>query len=82
MTKTGAPAARLVVPDIIGLELVARLSMSMVMVGAEAAAVVLKSWVADAAVFSLPVLIPKAAPDATETLIAPLLFVVGVTTRV
>ena len=82
VTITGAPAAKLVVPEIIGLELVARLSMSMVIVGTEAAVVVLKFWLADAGVFPLPVFTPEAAPDATETLIAPLLFAVGVTTRV
>ena len=80
--STGAPTARLDWPVISGIGLLARLSISMVMVGAEAAAVVLKSCEAEAAVLTLPVFTPEATPDATEALIVPLLFTVGVTTRV
>jgi hypothetical protein len=82
LTITGAPAARLVVPEIIGFELVARLSMLIAIVGTEAAEVVLKFWEAEAAVLPLHELTPEAAPDRTEILIAPLLLGVGVTSKV
>ena len=78
----GAPGDRLVVPVISGVESDARAEVSIVTVGAAAAGVVLKACVATASPLARPVVAPVAAPDATLTVISPLAFAVGVTTRV
>src|SRR3989338_2732010 len=78
----GAPADRLVVPLITGVVSLARLSTSMVTVGAAAAPVVLNGWVMESPTLLRPVAVAVATLLATLSAIFPLLLLGGETTRV
>ena len=82
VTTMGAPAGRLEVPVMSGVLSLARASALIVRLGAAAATVVLKGWVALASPLPRPVFWPVAMLLPTWTRMSPLLFGVGVTARV